>query len=491
MITFTEPSYARLPEAFYARLDPTPVASPAWILHNPALAEQLGIDPVRLAGDEGLAIMAGNRVPAGAQPLAMAYAGHQFGNWVARLGDGRALLLGEVLNRQGQLIDLQLKGSGPTPFSRGGDGRSSIGPVVREYLGSEAMAALGIPTTRALAAVATGETVQREQAEPGGVLCRVAQSHVRIGTFEYIAARQDPALLQALVDHVIGRHYPELADQDQPVQHLLDKVITRTAELVSSWMQVGFIHGVMNTDNCSIVAETIDFGPFGYMEAFDPGTVYSYIDRRGRYAWNQQPGIAQWNLGRLAEALLPLLARSEGEALEIANTSIAEFGPAFENHFHPGLSTKLGLAEHKDGDAELAFELLRLMQANHADMTLTFRRLGTLSASSDASNEPVRELFDQPEAFDAWASQWRARLQADGRDDARRQAAMNAVNPAFILRNHLAQQAVDAAIEQLDFEPMRRLNQVLARPFDEQPEHADLARPAMPEERVTTTFCGT
>ena len=491
MIHFAEPDYARLPQAFYSRLDPTPVRSPAWIMCNQALAAELGIDPESLASEAGLAIMAGNRVPPGAHPLAMAYAGHQFGNRVPLLGDGRALLLGEVVGSDGHLRDLQLKGSGTTPYSRGGDGRSSIGPVVREYLGSEAMSALGIPSTRALAAVATGETVRREKAEPGGILCRVARSHVRIGTFEYIAAKQDKALLEALVNHVMTRHYPELREHEHPVSGLLEHIIARTARLVSAWMQVGFVHGVMNTDNCSIVGETIDFGPFGYIEAFDPATVYSFIDRRGRYAWNQQPGIAQWNLARLAEALLPLLADSEAEALDMANARIAAFGPAFESHFHAGLANKLGLAERRDGDAELAFELLRIMHPNRADMTLTFRRLGALSARDGASNEAVGELFDDAGAFDAWAQRWRQRLQAEGQDDASRQSAMNAINPAFILRNHLAQQAVDAAIEKLDFDPMHRLNQVLARPFDDQPEHADLARPARPEEQVTTTFCGT
>jgi serine/tyrosine/threonine adenylyltransferase len=491
MIRFAEPTYARLPEAFHTRLDPTAVRNPAWIMRNDALAIELGIDPAKLASDTGLAIMAGNQVPAGATPLAMAYAGHQFGNWVPLLGDGRALLLGEIIDQAGRPRELQLKGSGPTPYSRGGDGRASIGPVVREYLGSEAMAALGIASTRALAAVATGESVQRERQEPGGILCRVARSHVRIGTFEYIAARQDPALLKALVGHVIQSHYPRLIDHPRPAQGLLEAVIQDTAKLVSAWMQVGFIHGVMNTDNCSIVAETIDFGPFGFMEAFDPATAYSYIDRHRRYAWNQQPSIAQWNLARLAEALLPLLADTEAQALEIANASIAGFGPAFEAHFHTGLAGKIGLTEPTDDDAELAFELLRLMQANGADMTLTFRGLGSLYAADASQDGPVRQLFSEPAAFDAWARQWRQRLAGQHREEASRKAAMNAVNPAFILRNHLAQQAVDAAIERLDFAPMHRLNRVLAKPYEDQPDQADLARPAKPGQQVNTTFCGT
>jgi uncharacterized protein YdiU (UPF0061 family) len=490
MIRFAPTSYTDLPQALYARLDPVPVAEPAWIMLNPALAEQLGIDPAELASPAGLAVMAGNQVPAGSTPLAMAYAGHQFGNWVPRLGDGRALLLGEVIDRDGVRRDIQLKGSGPTPYSRGGDGRSSIGPVVREYLASEAMAALGLPATRALAAVATGEIVQRERPEPGGILCRVACSHVRIGTFEYAASQQQPALLEALVDHVVERLYPDLAEQRPRALGLLDQVVARTARLVADWMRIGFIHGVMNTDNLSISGETIDFGPFGYMEAFDPDTVYSYIDRRGRYAWKQQPAIAQWNLARLAESLLPLLATQEEEAIEAANASIARFGPLFEEHFHAALCAKIGLSETRE-HTDLAFDLLRAMAANQADMTLTFRRLGSVSGQNRAENGPVRELFADPRAFDAWAEGWRRRLAAEGRDDGERRVAMNAVNPAFILRNHLAQQAVDAAIERLDFEPMRQLNRVLARPYDDQPEQAELSLPARPEERVTTTFCGT
>ena len=486
-----EHSFARLPDHFFARVQPKPVAAPELFALNRPLAEALGLDPNWLSGPDGLSMLSGNLMPATVETLAMAYAGHQFANWVPQLGDGRALLLGEVIDRDGVRRDVQLKGSGPTPFSRGGDGRSSIGPVVREYLGSEAMHALGIPTTRALAAVATGETVIRNQPEPGGILCRVATSHVRVGTFEYFARQDQPDAVRTLADYVIDRHWPDLTGADEPYREWLDRVIDAQANLVASWMLVGFVHGVMNTDNCSVVGETIDYGPFGYVDTFDPGTVYSYIDRGGRYAFNQQPGIVQWNLARLAESVLPLLAAKQDAALEIANALLTGFAERFERRFHAGLAAKLGLAEPRAGDVELAMELLDHMTANEADMTLTFRRLGELSATDARADGPVRELFKRPEAFDAWVVKWRERLSAETRSESQRRAAMRAVNPAYILRNHLAQQAVDAAIERLDFAPMQRLNTVLSRPYDDQPEHADLARPPQPAERVLTTFCGT
>jgi serine/tyrosine/threonine adenylyltransferase len=484
-------SYARLPASFHRRQDPVPVARPDFIMVNHRLAEALGLDPNWLGSEEGLATMAGNAVPAGAEPVAMAYGGHQFAQWVPQLGDGRALLLGEIIDRNGTRRDLHLKGSGPTPFSRGGDGRSSIGPVVREYLGSEAMHALGIPTTRALAAVATGETVMRERPEPGGILCRVAGSHVRIGTFEYFARNDRPDDLKTLTDYVIARHYPDLTEKANPYVDLLDAVLTRTASLVAQWMGVGFIHGVMNTDNQSIIAETIDFGPFGWMDTFRPNTAYSYIDRRGRYAWNQQAAIANWNLARLAECLLPLIDQDQTNALAQASEIIDRFPACFENNLHAVLNAKLGLAEQRDGDRELALALLEHMHANEADMTLTFRRLSDLDANNPSGDQAVSSLFRTPDAFDNWAQSWRKRLAAEARDDRVRRAAMRAINPAFVLRNHLAQRAVDAAIERLDFEPMRRLHRVLEEPFEDQPEHADLSLPPEIHERVEHTFCGT
>lgn len=484
-------TYARLPAHFYACLDPTPVARPKLTEVNRDLAVSLGFDPDWLCGPGGLGLLSGNQLPPSAEPLAMAYAGHQFGNWVPRLGDGRALLLGEVIDRDGVRRDVQLKGSGPTPYSRGGDGRSSIGPVVREYLGSEAMAALGIPSTRALGAVATGEQVMRERPEPGGILCRVATSHVRIGTFEYFARNNQPEAVRRLADYVIGRHYPALADSDQPYQALLDAILTRTAHLVSSWMLIGFVHGVMNTDNSSVVGETIDFGPFGYVDAFDPATVYSYIDRRGRYAWNQQPGIAHWNLARLAECLLGLLADDEQAALEVADDILGRFPDRFTAAYDAGLTAKIGLAASREGDAELALDLLERMAGNGADMTQTFRRLSALPRAHDRDDGFVRELFQQPEAFDQWVGDWRQRLDSEQRSDSERRQAMQSVNPAFILRNHLAQRAVDSAIKRLDFGPMQELVRVLAHPYQDQPEFSHLSLPPEPHERVQHTFCGT
>ncbi len=483
-------SYARLPDAFHDRIRPTPVARPEPIMLNRALAEELGLDPDWLSGDDGLAMLAGNALPAGADPIAMGYAGHQFGQWVPRLGDGRAILLGEVVDRRGQRRDIQLKGAGPTPYSRRGDGRSSIGPVVREYLGSEFMHALGIPTTRALAAISTGDQVFRQKIEPGGILCRVARSHVRVGTFEFFARSGRGDEVRQLADYVIERHYPHCRDADQPCAALLSAVVERQARLVGDWLLVGFIHGVMNTDNCSIIGETIDYGPFGFVDTFHPGTVYSSIDRGGRYAYNQQPAIAHWNLARLAECLLELLDDDRTQAMERANLILGEFPQHFEAHFHRGLAAKIGLAPD-ERHAKLALDLMDAMAAGEADMTLVFRRLASLPSGHSEDDGAVRALFKDPSLFDAWARPWRQRLAAEGRDDGERRAAMEAVNPAFILRNHLAQRAVDAAVERLDFQPMRELHAVLSRPCLDQPEHADLAQPPRPEEQVLATFCGT
>ncbi len=485
-------SYARLPGAFSERIDPRPVAGPQLVRVNEALAGELGLNARALAAPAGVEMLAGNRFVPGSEPVAMAYAGHQFGNWVPRLGDGRALLLGEVIDRHGRRRDLHLKGSGPTRFSRGGDGRASIGPVVREYLASEAMAALGIRTTRALAAVTTGERVLRRGGpEPGGILCRVAESHVRVGTFEYFARNGDTDAVRVLAEYVIERHDPELADHDAPCLALFERVIDRTADLVADWMPVGFIHGVMNTDNTSIVGETIDYGPFGFIDAFHAQTVYSSIDRAGRYAWNQQPAVAHWNLARLGECLLPLIDERSEAALQKLNAALERFPDRFESRFHRNLCAKIGIEDAREGDVDLAFDLLGRMQDASADMTLTFRRLGELPVDHDRDDAPVRELFDTPERFDAWAVTWRERLRAQGCEDAERRAAMQRINPAFILRNHLAQSAADAAVERLDFEPMHKLLDVLSRPFDDQPEHAEYARPPEPGERVLETFCGT
>src|ERR1700731_3989558 len=365
-----ENTYARLPEHFYARLDPTPVAAPRLVKLNRELARKLGLDPGALANARGVEILAGNCVTEGAEPLAMAYAGHQFGYFVAQLGDGRANLLGEVVGRDGLRYDIQLKGSGPTPFSRGGDGRAALGPVLREYIVSEAMAALGVPTTRALAAVTTGELVMRQTALPGAVLTRVAASHLRVGTFQYFAAQGDAEATRVLADYAIVRHYPEIAQARQPYRALLDSVIARQAHLLAQWMLLGFIHGVMNTDNTSISGETIDYGPCAFMEAYDPDTVFSSIDHYGRYAYVSQPVAAQWNLARLAEALLPVLeqeARGEDAALDSAQEALAKFDPQFAAARLAGLRRKLGLFTEREGDARLAEDLLQRMAANRAD----------------------------------------------------------------------------------------------------------------------------
>ncbi len=486
-------SYAQLPKAFHDRVQPTPVAKPEPMMVNRELAQELGLDPHWLTEKPGLAMLSGNTLPAGADPIAMGYAGHQFGQWVPRLGDGRAILVGEVLDRNGERRDIQLKGAGPTPYSRRGDGRSSIGPVVREYLGSEFMHALGIPTTRALAAISTGETVLRQKPEPGGILCRVARSHVRVGTFEFFSRSGRLEHVKQLADYVMARHYPECSGSEQPYGELLSAIVQRQARLVSDWLLVGFIHGVMNTDNCSIIGETIDYGPFGFVDTFHPATVYSSIDRGGRYAYNQQPAIAHWNLARLAECLLSLLSENREQAVEQANEILGEFPGHFEAHFHQGLAAKLGLS-YTEEHAQLGLDLMDTMAAGEADMTLVFRGIAALpSATPETSDtdEPVRGLFGDPAAFDAWAKPWRQRLQAEGISDEDRKIAMLRVNPAFVLRNHLAQWAVDAAIDRLDFAPMKTLHKVLSRPFDDQPEHAQLSQPPKPEERVITTFCGT
>ena len=481
-------TYARLPARLYARLDPTPVGGPALVRVNADLAESLGLDPVALGGAEGVQVLAGNLVPAGAEPVALAYAGHQFGHFVPQLGDGRAILLGEVVGRDGARRDIQLKGSGRTPFSRGGDGRAAVGPVLREYIVGEAMAALGVPTTRALAAVTTGEAVYRERALPGAVLTRVAASHLRVGTFQYFAARGDGEAVRVLADYAIARHYPEAAAAAQPYRALLEGVLARQAALVARWLLLGFIHGVMNTDNCSIPGETIDYGPCAFLDAFDPGKVFSSIDHAGRYAFGNQPRIAHWNLVRFAETLLGLLAEEEAAAIGVAQEVLAGFAPAFQAAYQAGLRRKLGLLTEQAGDGALAEDLLAAMATGGADFTLTFRRLGEAATGEDG---PARALFAEPAAWDAWAMRWRARLQAEPGGPAAARAVLLAANPAVIPRNHLVEAALQAATERGDFAPFEALLAALARPFDERPEGDLFTTPPGEEERVLRTFCGT
>jgi uncharacterized protein YdiU (UPF0061 family) len=420
----------------------------------------------------------------------MAYAGHQFGNWVPQLGDGRAILLGEVIDADGVRRDIQLKGAGRTPFSRGGDGRAVLGPVLREYIVSEAMAALGVPTTRALAAVTTGEHVWRETPEQGAVLTRVARSHVRIGTFEFFANRGDVEGTRALADYIIARHYPEVSAAEQPYQALLEAVIGRVAALVAHWLQIGFIHGVMNTDNMSIAGETIDYGPCAFMDAYHPARVYSSIDTQGRYAYANQPRIAHWNLSRLAGALLPLFGDDKDAAIAMAQASLDTFPARFEEAYLAGFRRKLGLTQVRDEDADLLQDLLDRMAENEADLTLTFRRLSDAAEGGADADARVGDLFKEPAAFTAWVLKWRQRLAAEDIVPADRAAAMRSVNPAFIPRNHRIQAVITAA-QAGDFGPFETLMAVLSKPYDDEPAYADYMNPPRRDEMVLKTFCGT
>jgi serine/tyrosine/threonine adenylyltransferase len=483
-------TYAALPDGFFARVAPTPVAAPRLIKLNRPLAVRLGLDPDLLDSPEGAEILAGKRLPDGAQPIAMAYAGHQFGHFVPQLGDGRAILLGEVIDSDGIRRDIQLKGSGPTPFSRRGDGRAALGPVLREYIVSEAMAALGIPTTRSLAVTVTGESVMRETVLPGAVLTRVASSHIRVGTFQYFAARGDTEDVKRLADHAIARHYPQAAQAERPYHALLEGVVTRQAELVARWLQVGFIHGVMNTDNTSISGETIDYGPCAFMDHYDPAAVFSSIDEQGRYAYANQPRIALWNLTRLAECLLPLFSDDKDKAIEEAQSVLAEFPAKFTAAYHSGLSQKIGLFTARDGDEALVQDLLDAMAKNKADFTLTFRRLSA-AAEDAAHDQDARTHFADPAAYDEWAARWRQRTAEEPQTPAQRAAMMRAVNPAFIPRNHRIEAVIQAAVARDDYAPFEELLAVLAKPYEEQPAFADYANPPEPHQRVLQTFCGT
>lgn len=469
----TDPSYARLPARFFARVAPVAVADPQLLALNLPLAEALGIDPVWLAGAEGVSMLAGNTLPGWATPIAQAYAGHQFGSFVPQLGDGRALLLAEILAPGGGRFDLVLKGSGQTPFSRRGDGRAWLGPVLREYLVSEAMAALGVPTTRALAAVATGEVVWREEgALPGAILARVAASHIRVGTFEYFAARRDTKALALLAEHARARHFP-LADG---ALGLLASAVAAQARLVSDWMSFGFIHGVMNTDNMAVSGETIDYGPCAFIDAYHPDRVFSSIDRHGRYAYAQQPNVALWNLAQLASALLPLIG--EGEAgVEAASAALDGFWPAFSAAWSARFAAKIGLASARAGDHALIETLLARMARQGSDFTRVFHGLADGSA---------RDEFADRAAFDAWAVDWHARLGHE-QDP---QAVMRAANPARIPRNHRIAEVIAVAVTG-EMAPFARLHAALSVPYEERPEWADLSDAPAADEAVTRTYCGT
>ncbi|SIO23877.1 Uncharacterized conserved protein YdiU, UPF0061 family [Rhodovulum sp. ES.010] len=470
-------SYARLPDRFYVRQDPVPVRAPKLVKLNDGLARELGLDPDALASPDGVAVLAGNAVPAGAEPLAQAYAGHQFGGFVPQLGDGRAVLLGEVIDRAGRRRDIQLKGSGRTPFSRMGDGRAWLGPVMREYIVSEAMHALGIPTTRALAAVTTGEDVIREAVLPGAVLTRVAESHIRVGTFQFFAARRDTEGLKTLTEHAIARHYP---DADGPLA-LLDRVVAAQARLIAQWMGVGFIHGVMNTDNMSIAGETIDYGPCAFMDGYHPDTVYSSIDLHGRYAYARQADVGAWNIAQFASCLVPLIDPDQDTAIERASEALHRFPAAFRAAWLAVFRPKIGLAAEEEGDADLIHALLDLMAAERADFTNTFRALAGGAA---------RGAFRDVDAFDLWAERWTARLAREADGQAAQTARMRAANPAVIPRNHRVEEAIQAGLGG-DYAPFERLVSTLAQPFDDQPENSGLRAPPKPDQEVRQTFCGT
>ena len=492
-----ENSYARDLEGAYIAWKAAPAPAPRIVKLNRALAAELGLDADALDGDAGARILSGTDIVPGAQPIALVYAGHQFGGFSPRLGDGRALLLGELIDRSGRRRDLQLKGSGPTPFARGGDGKAALGPVLREYIMGEAMAALGIPTTRALAAVTTGEMVFRERPLPGAVLARVAASHLRVGTFEYFASRDDQAMLRKLVDHAVARHVPEAADDPHQALALLTAVVERQAALIARWMSVGFIHGVMNTDNTTISGETIDYGPCAFMDACDLTTVYSSIDHGGRYAYGNQPKIMMWNLARLAEALLPQLDADEAKAVAIATEVVHGFEGCYQRDWRAALAGKLGLDVGDGGggaagataasadDRALGDDFIGLLAEHRVDFTLGFRALVDAAIGADG---PLTALVPAGAALTPWLTRWRARL---GDRAAAAAVAIRGRNPAFIARNHRVEHALAAAIGG-DLAPFETLLAILARPFEDQPEHAAaMVPPPLAEQRSYRTFCGT
>ncbi len=488
--------YARDLPGMCVPWQPQPAPAPQWLRFNHALARDLGLDADRLAGEEGLALFSGQQLPDGSQPVAQAYAGHQFGGFSPQLGDGRALLLGEVLDPQGRRHDIAFKGSGPTPFSRGGDGKAAVGPVLREYLISEAMHALGIPTTRTLAAVATGERIRRQRPLPGALLTRTAASHIRVGTFQFAASRGDTDNLQRLMRHVIERHDPELADHPEPALALLSAVMERQAALVARWMGVGFIHGVMNTDNMTLSGETIDYGPCAFMEAHDPDTVFSSIDHQGRYAYGNQPGIAQWNLARLAEALLPLIAAEPDDAVAQATECINTYPARYQHHWLAELRGKLGLQAVGDDAADLALanDYLQLLTRWQVDHTLGFRALSS-AARQPAEPAPAAliDLFGQgAAALESWLQRWQQRLTQQPRPTHESAARMDRVNPLVIPRNHRVEAALTAASDGGDLGPFEALLAAIQRPFDASQAGTPWVEPASPADQAGyQTFCGT
>ena len=490
--------YVNLGETFYVKTSPSPVARPSLIKFNDELARGLGLSITSLNSSDVSAIFSGNSIPEGAEPLAMAYAGHQFGQFNPQLGDGRAILLGEIVSPAGARFDLQLKGSGRTFYSRGGDGRAALGPVLREYLVSEAMKKLNVPTTRALAAVTTGEAVARERLLPGGIITRVASSFVRVGTFQFFSAKGDVEAIQKLADHVIERNYPNAiaaGEAKNPYVAFLKAVMDSQAALIAQWMHLGFIHGVMNTDNMSIAGETIDYGPCAFMDTFDHDQVFSSIDREGRYAYSNQASIGLWNLTRLAETLLPLLAENTEAAVKVAQDVLKTYVEVYQNNWLAGMQAKCGLFttsdETREDDKELIEDLLNAMAANNADFTLTFFNLSQLSSQVSEHDSDIQRLFDKPAQLDDWLARWRKRLNEETLSDAERQAKMQAVNPVYIPRNHRIEAAIRAAEDHGDFSVFHELHEVLQNPYMQQEGKDSYSLPPEPDEVVLQTFCGT
>lgn len=477
-------SYARLPDRFYVAQLPVRVSNPSLIKLNEELAIQLGMDVDFLQSEQGIAALAGNELFEGSTPIAQAYAGHQFAYFQPQLGDGRANLLGEVIGKDGKRFDLQLKGAGPTAFSRNGDGRSAIGPVIREYIVSEAMHKMGVPTTRALAMVKTGDVVYREEKLPGAVLTRVASSHIRVGTFQFFAAQKDMEALKILADHAIVRHFGELFDVENKYEAFLKSVIQRQASLIAKWMGLGFIHGVMNTDNVSVAGETLDYGPCAFMNQYDPATVYSFIDKRGRYAYGNQPHIAQWNLARFAEAILPLLDENQDRAVKIAETLINAFPEIYHKEWNQIFSAKIGISVPSKQSVDLAQTYLELMQENEVDFTLGFRLLGK---STKITCEEHLDLFSNKQSLEDWISKWRVVLN----NCANTNGIMDSVNPVFIPRNHLIEDAIASVVSENDFQKVDKLHDALKNPFIDNENFAEYASPPALGQDVSNTFCGT
>ena len=473
-------------EGFYSPVQAEPASAPQLLRFNAALADELGLDAAALNSPAGAQIFAGNVTPSGAQPVALAYAGHQFGGFSPQLGDGRALLLGELFDRQGRRVDLQLKGTGRTPFSRRGDGRAALGPVLREYLMGEAMHALGIPTTRALAAVSTGDPVFRETTLPGAVLARVAASHIRVGSFQFFAARGENKRVQQLADYVIVRHYPQLVNEAQPYLALLTTIRDQQAALIAQWMLVGFIHGVMNTDNMTVSGQTIDYGPCAFMDYYDPATVFSSIDYHGRYAYRNQPVIGQWNLARLAETMLPLLDADSDKAIEVGTAIIEGFMPVYEEHWLAGMRAKLGLRGAQDDDRTLIQDWLDLLQAQRVDFTLACRYLADVVRGDSA---PLAGLCADFSALESWLTRWQQRLGAG--NEAAIAVAMDRINPLFIPRNHLVEAALASAVNAGDYGPFDKLMDVTSAPFTDRDGFDIYRQPAPPSGAPYQTFCGT